>query len=109
MLKLYSVTIGGIDHTMQLDEHDAERLGRRHEVTLQKPAKAAPAAPRNKARKPSNKAAKPAAEKVVETPPATPDDQTPADSVDDADKAADEAADTPDDGESADSGTDEDW
>jgi hypothetical protein len=49
----YKVPINGIEHTLQLDEHDAKRYG------LTKPAKAEPvtkqAAPENKAATPKNK------------------------------------------------------
>lgn len=47
-MKEYTVTIGGIEHTVQLTDEDAKRLGA-------KPVETKQAAPANKARTASNK------------------------------------------------------
>ncbi|WP_191621814.1 hypothetical protein [Microbacterium caowuchunii] len=81
-MKLYTVDINGLPHTLQLSEAEAERLGRFHTVEPQiegEPAAKAAAKPRTKAApKPKNKAAKPAANKAAE-PDADKADDAPAD------------------------------
>lgn len=82
-LKEYAVNIGGIEHTMQLDEKDAERMKRSHSATEVKKAKAqqkaAPKVSNKTARKPKDKApatppADPPADAGDENPPASGDD-----------------------------------
>lgn len=51
-MKRYTVEINGIEHTMQLDEDDAKRLGAKVKAEPQKKAAKAPA---NKARSAKNK------------------------------------------------------
>lgn len=54
--KLYTVDIGGLPHKMLLDDEDARRYGSRAVEVKQ-------AEPKNKSRKPANKADSPASEK----------------------------------------------
>ncbi|UGS26328.1 hypothetical protein K8F61_17130 [Microbacterium resistens] len=63
-LKEYTVDIGGIEHTLQLDDKDAERMKRSHKVTEVKKktapkgqTKAAPKTADKAAPKPNDKAA----------------------------------------------------
>jgi len=99
-LKTYSVDIGGIPHRMQLNEVDAERLGKSHTIEVVE-AKAA-AKPANKAApKPATKAAKAPAKKAPDKPndpPADPADESAGTGdVDPSDPPADPAADGSDD------------
>jgi hypothetical protein len=54
-LKTYVVTIGGLPHTMRLDDHDAAKYGDRA-VPLERPPAEEPEQVKPKARRPANKA-----------------------------------------------------
>ena len=93
-LRNYRVKINGLDHTLQLSESEARRIGVEGEEVAA--AKAAPKPANKAAKKPANKAAKKPAEK-------------PADTADESagtgeSKAADAATDT-----GADASDDTDW
>jgi len=69
-LQEYEVLIGGLPHTIQLDEHGAKQLGLGVEDVKSAAPKASPKAPAKpraprKARTPRNKAVKPAENKAA--------------------------------------------